>query len=197
MVVNTVLVFSFVALWHDLTFRLLAWGWLVSSFIIPELCAKYLLLASKLKRSSWLIFTFLLMFRVASALISLSVPDLLLCRFPLQLSSCPVPLLTSRMYVMRTVRTKAVVQTRLCLWGRTQHYDNGCQFRRVRRGIEGVSFFNSQLFGTLEGGRAGSNANSVGIRKDPYFDMVLLKSHCVSPQMFLWTPITLLISKGS
>jgi len=32
LVLNTVLVFSFVALWHDLTFRLLAWGWLVSFF---------------------------------------------------------------------------------------------------------------------------------------------------------------------
>ena len=50
MVVNTVLVFSFVALWHDLTFRLLAWGWLVSLFIIPELCAKYLLPASKVSQ---------------------------------------------------------------------------------------------------------------------------------------------------
>ena len=35
--VTTVLVFSFVALWHDLSFRLLAWGWLVSLFIVPEL----------------------------------------------------------------------------------------------------------------------------------------------------------------
>ena len=44
---NTVVVFSFVALWHDLTFRLLAWGWLVSLFVIPELAASYLLSASK------------------------------------------------------------------------------------------------------------------------------------------------------
>lgn len=43
---NSVLVFSFVALWHDLTFRLLAWGWLVSLFLIPELTARYLLPAS-------------------------------------------------------------------------------------------------------------------------------------------------------
>ena len=50
-ILNTVLVFSFVALWHDLTFRLLAWGWLVSLFVIPELAASYLLSASKV--SSW------------------------------------------------------------------------------------------------------------------------------------------------
>lgn len=46
-ILNTVLVFSFVALWHDLTFRLLAWGWLVSLFVIPELAASYLLSANK------------------------------------------------------------------------------------------------------------------------------------------------------
>ena len=30
-------VFTFVALWHDMNFNLLAWGWLVSAFIAPEL----------------------------------------------------------------------------------------------------------------------------------------------------------------
>jgi hypothetical protein len=45
--INTLLVFSFVALWHDLSFRLLAWGWLVSLFIAPELLATYLLPASR------------------------------------------------------------------------------------------------------------------------------------------------------
>lgn len=44
---NTVLIFTFVALWHDLSFKLLAWGWLVSLFILPELLATYLLPASK------------------------------------------------------------------------------------------------------------------------------------------------------
>ena len=44
---NTLLVFTFVALWHDLTFKLLAWGWLVSLFVLPELIASYLLPASK------------------------------------------------------------------------------------------------------------------------------------------------------
>ncbi|KAG8969855.1 glycerol transporter [Tulasnella sp. 419] len=39
-VVSIFLVFTFVALWHDLSFRLLAWGWLVSLFIAPELLAR-------------------------------------------------------------------------------------------------------------------------------------------------------------
>ncbi|KAG0147073.1 hypothetical protein CROQUDRAFT_43404 [Cronartium quercuum f. sp. fusiforme G11] len=33
---STVLVFTFVALWHDLSLRLLWWGWLVSLFVAPE-----------------------------------------------------------------------------------------------------------------------------------------------------------------
>ena len=37
----TLLVFTFVALWHDLSFKLLAWGWLVSLFILPELVASH------------------------------------------------------------------------------------------------------------------------------------------------------------
>lgn len=44
---STLLIFTFVALWHDLSFRLLAWGWLVSLFIAPELLATYLLPATK------------------------------------------------------------------------------------------------------------------------------------------------------
>jgi D-alanyl-lipoteichoic acid acyltransferase DltB (MBOAT superfamily) len=54
-VLNTVLVFSFVALWHDLTFRLLMWGWLVSLFVIPELVASYVLPASKVRCVSFLL----------------------------------------------------------------------------------------------------------------------------------------------
>ncbi|KIM44491.1 hypothetical protein M413DRAFT_17568 [Hebeloma cylindrosporum] len=52
-ILNTVLVFSFVALWHDLTFRLLMWGWLVSLFVLPELVASYVLPASKYDRYPW------------------------------------------------------------------------------------------------------------------------------------------------
>ena len=50
-VFTTVLVFSFVALWHDLSFKLLAWGWLVSLFIMPEVAARYLLPPSKVHRA--------------------------------------------------------------------------------------------------------------------------------------------------
>ncbi|KAJ7266595.1 MBOAT, membrane-bound O-acyltransferase family-domain-containing protein [Mycena rebaudengoi] len=52
-VLNTLLVFTFVALWHDLTFKLLAWGWLVSLFIIPELTARFLLPESKYGNERW------------------------------------------------------------------------------------------------------------------------------------------------
>jgi len=49
----TVLVFTFVALWHDLSFKLLAWGWLVSLFILPELIAQYLLPQRKYGDQWW------------------------------------------------------------------------------------------------------------------------------------------------
>ncbi|KAG6333034.1 hypothetical protein ID866_6058 [Astraeus odoratus] len=52
-IATTVLIFTFVALWHDLSLRLLAWGWLVSLFIFPELLARYLLPSSKYGRCSW------------------------------------------------------------------------------------------------------------------------------------------------
>lgn len=35
-----VVVFTFVALWHDLSFKLLAWGWMIVLFILPELIAR-------------------------------------------------------------------------------------------------------------------------------------------------------------
>ncbi|KAJ7368674.1 MBOAT, membrane-bound O-acyltransferase family-domain-containing protein [Mycena albidolilacea] len=50
---NTLLVFTFVALWHDLTFRLLAWGWLISLFIVPELVARYVLPEAKYGHEPW------------------------------------------------------------------------------------------------------------------------------------------------
>jgi len=52
-VLNTILVFTFVALWHDLTFHLLAWGWLVSLFILPELLATHLIPASRFGKNIW------------------------------------------------------------------------------------------------------------------------------------------------
>jgi D-alanyl-lipoteichoic acid acyltransferase DltB (MBOAT superfamily) len=51
--ISTALIFTFVALWHDLSFRLLAWGWLVSLFIAPELVASYLLPTSKYGKYAW------------------------------------------------------------------------------------------------------------------------------------------------
>jgi len=50
---TSVLIFTFVALWHDISFRLLAWGWLVSFFFIPELLARALLPASKFGDRKW------------------------------------------------------------------------------------------------------------------------------------------------
>ncbi|KAK6906198.1 hypothetical protein I203_100183 [Kwoniella mangroviensis CBS 8507] len=46
-ILATALVFTFVALWHDLSFKLLAWGWLVSLFILPELSARKVFKESK------------------------------------------------------------------------------------------------------------------------------------------------------
>ncbi|KAI5784840.1 glycerol uptake protein 1 [Pyronema domesticum] len=36
-VINMAAVFTFVALWHDISLKLLAWGWLVVLFVIPEI----------------------------------------------------------------------------------------------------------------------------------------------------------------
>ncbi|GLB44756.1 putative membrane-bound acyltransferase family protein [Lyophyllum shimeji] len=54
MLLNTALVFTFVALWHDRTFKLLAWGWLVSLFVLPEVvAATYILPASQYGGKWW------------------------------------------------------------------------------------------------------------------------------------------------
>lgn len=45
--INMAAVFTFVALWHDLSFKLLAWGWLVVLFVIPELFARKVFKPSK------------------------------------------------------------------------------------------------------------------------------------------------------
>ena len=37
------LVFTFVALWHDLSLHLLAWGWLTVLFALPEIIASRIL----------------------------------------------------------------------------------------------------------------------------------------------------------
>lgn len=46
-VVTYVLVFTFVALWHDIKMRLLIWGWLVVLFLLPEVAAKRLFPAAR------------------------------------------------------------------------------------------------------------------------------------------------------
>ena len=51
-VLATLLVFTFVALWHDLSFRLLTWGWLVSLFILPELVAGKMVPKNKVRSSA-------------------------------------------------------------------------------------------------------------------------------------------------
>lgn len=46
-VVTYVVVFTFVALWHDIKMHLLIWGWLVVLFLLPEVAAKRLFPASR------------------------------------------------------------------------------------------------------------------------------------------------------
>ncbi|TQB76462.1 glycerol transporter [Monascus purpureus] len=41
-VLNTLAVFTFVALWHDINLRLLMWGWLITLFVLPEVIATLL-----------------------------------------------------------------------------------------------------------------------------------------------------------
>ena len=39
---NFLIVFTFVAVWHDISVKLLAWGWLISLFVVPEIiCQKF------------------------------------------------------------------------------------------------------------------------------------------------------------
>ncbi|KAF4124893.1 D-alanyl-lipoteichoic acid acyltransferase DltB, MBOAT superfamily [Geosmithia morbida] len=46
-IVTYLLVFTFVALWHDIQLRLLIWGWLIVLFMLPEWTASYLLPARR------------------------------------------------------------------------------------------------------------------------------------------------------
>ncbi|KAF9194850.1 glycerol transporter [Haplosporangium sp. Z 767] len=48
---NIWVVFTFVAVWHDINLRLLAWGWLISLFILPEIIAGRIF--SKQKWGGW------------------------------------------------------------------------------------------------------------------------------------------------
>jgi hypothetical protein len=52
--VTSFLIFTFVALWHDLSFRLLAWGLLIPLFILPEIiCTTFLVPSSKYGKEWW------------------------------------------------------------------------------------------------------------------------------------------------
>ena len=42
-IMNTLAVFTFVAFWHDISLKLLAWGWLVTLFILPEVLARMIM----------------------------------------------------------------------------------------------------------------------------------------------------------
>jgi D-alanyl-lipoteichoic acid acyltransferase DltB (MBOAT superfamily) len=46
-ILNTLAVFTFVAFWHDISLKLLAWGWLVTLFILPEVLARIAMPAKK------------------------------------------------------------------------------------------------------------------------------------------------------
>ncbi|KAH7138337.1 glycerol:H+ symporter-like protein [Dendryphion nanum] len=48
-VANYLVVFTFIALWHDIQLRLLMWGWLVTIFVLPEIVAGQLFPARKWK----------------------------------------------------------------------------------------------------------------------------------------------------
>ncbi|KAH8928411.1 MBOAT-domain-containing protein [Atractiella rhizophila] len=50
---STLTVFTFVAMWHDLSLTLLSWGWVVTLFIAPELLAKRLLPEKKYGEEWW------------------------------------------------------------------------------------------------------------------------------------------------
>ncbi|KAL8910374.1 MAG: hypothetical protein Q9171_004328 [Xanthocarpia ochracea] len=41
-VFNMLVVFTFVALWHDIQLNLLIWGWLITLFVLPEVLAGYM-----------------------------------------------------------------------------------------------------------------------------------------------------------
>lgn len=41
-ILNFLIVFTFVALWHDINLKLLMWGWLITLFVLPEVLAGFL-----------------------------------------------------------------------------------------------------------------------------------------------------------
>lgn len=51
----TLVVFTFVALWHDLSLKLLTWGWAITLFVLPEVAAAKLLPESQYGDRPWYI----------------------------------------------------------------------------------------------------------------------------------------------
>ncbi|KAJ3364897.1 glycerol transporter [Kappamyces sp. JEL0680] len=51
-VVNMFPIFTFVAIWHDIEGRLLAWGWLIVLFILPEMAATRLFVNPEVRSAS-------------------------------------------------------------------------------------------------------------------------------------------------
>jgi len=49
----TALVFTFVAMWHDLSLRLLAWGWSFALFVLPEMLFRNLLSFKRYGKEPW------------------------------------------------------------------------------------------------------------------------------------------------
>ncbi|CAO3600049.1 unnamed protein product [Absidia cylindrospora] len=47
---NMWVVFTFVALWHDIELKLLAWGWLICLFLLPEIIASQLFSYKKVRK---------------------------------------------------------------------------------------------------------------------------------------------------
>ncbi|KAI5301013.1 glycerol transporter [Ascosphaera pollenicola] len=50
-IVNFLVVFTFVAVWHDINLRLLMWSWLITLFVLPEIIATMLFPPSRWKSS--------------------------------------------------------------------------------------------------------------------------------------------------
>jgi D-alanyl-lipoteichoic acid acyltransferase DltB (MBOAT superfamily) len=48
-VFNTLVVFMYVAVWHDINLRLLMWGWLITLFVLPEIIAGLIFPASRFR----------------------------------------------------------------------------------------------------------------------------------------------------
>jgi hypothetical protein len=124
----TVLVFTFVALWHDLSFRLLAWGWLVSLFILPELLARRLVPVSKVSdqqfaTDSGVLGFYILLFRTLSILYVRRFRDMIRV---VEEQADP------------SVRWRMVVQTRSSHRRRGEYpVDDDCQPRRLCHGTGG------------------------------------------------------------